>query len=118
MRYLLLIYSNESDDAKLTPEENAQLMADYGAFHQALEGAGKHIDGARLRPTDVATTVRVRNGDLAMTDGPFAETKEHLGGFYMIEAENLDEATQWASKIPTAHTGSIEVRPIWEDEDM
>ena len=118
MRYLLMIYSDEAKDAALSEAEYGKLMADYGTFTAELEQSGRLQGGQRLRPIADATTVRVRDGETLVTDGPFAETKEQIGGFYMIEADNLDEALTWARKIPSATYGSIEVRPIWEDEDM
>ena len=117
MRYLLLIHSDESHYANLSEEENGKLMAEYAAFGESLESSGAYLESARLQPVATTTTVRERNGDAVVTDGPFAETKEQLGGFYMIEAKDLDEATKWARKIPSARWGAIEVRPIWEMED-
>jgi hypothetical protein len=117
MRYMLLIHSPESYYATLTQEQMGQLMAGYGKFHQELEAAGVLRASDRLQPTHAATTVRVRNGKTGTTDGPFAETKEAFGGYYLIDVANLDEAVAWAAKIPTAKYGSVEVRPIWEPED-
>ncbi|MEM8884384.1 MAG: YciI family protein [Planctomycetota bacterium] len=114
MRYVLLIASEESIDAARSPAEEAELMQEYGVFSQEVDAAGAMRGGERLRPTDRATTVRVRDGEALITDGPFAETKEHLGGFYIVEAANLDEAVAWAAKIPSAKFGAVEVRPIWE----
>ena len=94
-----------------------QLMAAFGAFHEEITAAGVCQGSERLQPTHTATTVRVRDGKVASTDGPFAETKEQMGGYYLIDVANLDEAVAWAQKIPTATYGSIEVRPIWEPED-
>ena len=113
MRYMLLICSDEAQEANPTPQEVEALMAAYGAFHEELAGAGAFIDGARLQPTTTATTVRVREGETLTTDGPFAETKEQMGGFYLIEAKDLDEALAWAAKVPSAQHGSVEVRPLW-----
>ena len=118
MRYLLMIYSDEAKDTAMSEADYGRLMADYGTFTSELEQSGKLQGGERLRPIADATTVRVRDGEPLITDGPFAETKEQIGGYYLIEAENLDEALAWAKKIPSATYGSIEVRPIWEDEDM
>ena len=115
MRYLLLIYSDESYYATVTEAQMGELMQAYGTFTEELAGSGAMVDAARLRPTPTATTVRVRDGKAQTTDGPFTETKETLGGYYLINAENLDEAIAWAAKIPTAAYGSVEVRPIWED---
>ena len=115
MRYLLLIYSNPAHYETLSEQDMGQLMMAYGKFS---EDFGKQTQGAeRLQPTQTATTVRVRNGDIVTTDGPFAETKEHLGGYYLIEAKDLDEAIAIAAKVPTAEYGSVEVRPIWEMEE-
>ncbi|MFT5052314.1 MAG: hypothetical protein ACI8QZ_003747 [Chlamydiales bacterium] len=116
MRYLLLIYTEESVDEGLSETEMGQLMEGYGKFGAELAASGAQRDSARLQPIAAATTVRIRNGETVHTDGPFAETKEALGGYYMIDVENLDAALEWARKIPSAHLGSIEVRPIWEME--
>ena len=89
-------------------------MEAYGKYAEELQGAGAMLAGEALQPTTTATTVQVRNGRTLTTDGPFAETKEQLGGFFMIEAKDLDEAIAWAAKIPSATSGSIEVRPIME----
>jgi hypothetical protein len=110
MQYMLLIYSAESDDAK---QDQAALMADYGAFTQGIVQSGAFKAADRLKPVATATTVQVRNGKALTTDGPFAETREQLGGYYLIEAKDLDEATAIAAKVPSAKHGSIEVRPIW-----
>ncbi|KAA3614373.1 MAG: YciI family protein [Planctomycetota bacterium] len=117
MRYLLLIYSDESYYGGLSDQENMELMQAYGAFHAELEASGAYLDSARLQPTPNATAVRVREGKRLTSDGPFAETKEQLGGYYLIEAADLDAALAWAAKIPSAKYGSIEVRPIWEMEE-
>ncbi len=109
MQYMLLIYSSEADDAA-QPET---LMADYGAFTQGIVQSGAFKAADRLRPVGDATTVRVREGKTLATDGPFAETREQLGGYYLVEAKDLDEAVGIAAKVPTAKYGSIEVRPVW-----
>ncbi len=109
MQYMLLIYSSEADDAA-QPET---LMADYGAFTQGIVQSGAFKAADRLRPVGDATTVRVREGKTLATDGPFAETREQLGGYYLVEAKDLDEAIGIAAKVPTAKYGSIEVRPVW-----
>ena len=114
MRYMLLIHSDETIYSRMSEAENARLMADFGTFTQALKDAGAFVTADRLRPTTTATTVRLRDGAMLTTDGPFAETKEQLGGFYLIDVENLDDAIAWAAKVPSAKHGSIEVRPIWE----
>jgi hypothetical protein len=118
MRYLLTIYEDESRRATMTPEDGGRIMARYGAFGQEVEGAGAFVGGEGLQPTATATTVRVRDGERLVTDGPFAETREQLGGFYLLECKDLDEAIEWASKIPGAETGSVEVRPIMDYEAM
>jgi len=110
MQYLLLIYSAESEEAQQPGEK---LMAEYGAFTQGIVQSGAFKGADRLRPISTATTVRVRDGKTLTTDGPFAETREQLGGYYLIEAKDLDEAVGIAAKVPTARYGSIEVRPIW-----
>lgn len=114
MRYLCLIYTNEREDANATPEQQNEVMAAYYAFTNESRAAGVNLGGEALQPTSTATTVRVRDGKTITTDGPFAETKEQLGGYYLLECKDLDEAIHWAAKIPGAKFGSIEVRPIWE----
>jgi hypothetical protein len=118
MRYLLTIYTDESRYATMTPEDSAKLMADYGAFGQEAQEAGVLLGGEGLQPTATATTVRVRDGEAMFTDGPFAETREQLGGYYLLECADLDEASRWAAKIPDARSGSVEVRPIMDYEAM
>jgi len=110
MQYMLLIYGSEAN--KLSPAEQGQLMNEYMSFTQDIVKAGKFKAGDPLEPTSTATTVQVRNGKTVTTDGPFAETKEQLGGYYMVEAKDLDEAVSIAARIPTAKFGSIEVRPV------
>ena len=110
MRYMFLIY----DDEKTSKAGEATMMEEYGAFGQMATEKGVIRDGNRLHPSDAATTVRVRNGATQTTDGPFAETKEQLGGYYIFECKDLDEAMAYAAKVPTAKYGSIEVRPIFE----
>jgi hypothetical protein len=107
---MLLIYGDQSRE--LSDEERGQIFQAYGAFTEDLKRSGKMIAGDALQPADTATTVRVQNDETLTTDGPFAETKEQLGGYYLIEADSLDEAIEWAAKIPGARHGSIEVRPI------
>jgi hypothetical protein len=118
MKYLLTIYTDETRYARMTPEEGAQLMADYGAFGTEAQAAGVLLGGEGLQPTSTATTVRVRDGETLFTDGPFAETREQLGGYYLLECADLDEATGWAAKVPDARAGAIEVRPIMDYEAM
>jgi len=113
MQYLLLIYANEAQTAALPETEMAEMMAGYGEFTKAIVQSGHFKAGDRLRPVATATSVRVRDGKTMTTDGPFAETREQLGGYYLVEAANLDEATAIAARIPGAKYGSIEVRPIW-----
>lgn len=114
MRYIALIYTNEAGDMSASEAEQKAVMDAYWAFTAEANEAGVNKGGDALHPTSTATTVRVRDGQLLTTDGPFAETKEQLGGFYILEADNLDEAIRWAAKIPGARHGSIEVRPLVE----
>jgi len=114
MKYLCLIYSDETLWPKLPPADAEKMMAEYMAFTADIQRSGHYLGGNRLQPTHSATTVRIRNGKLSTTDGPFAETKEQLGGYYLLEARDLNEAIQLASRIPGARVGSIEVRPIFE----
>src|SRR5262249_44794078 len=100
MKYLLLIHVEETHYAKLSPQETDRLMGDYQEFTKQLKSAGAHIASQRLRPVASATTIRVRKGETLVSDGPFAETKEQLGGFYLINANDLDEAIAWAAKVP------------------
>lgn len=113
MKYALLIYGDEKAHAKFSEAELQQEMADYYAYGTELGNAGVNEDGGEaLWGTDKATTVRVRDGKTLTTDGPFAETREQLGGFYVLECANLDEAIKWAAKVPGAKYGSIEIRPV------
>ncbi|HXD23586.1 MAG TPA: YciI family protein [Gemmatimonadaceae bacterium] len=112
MKYLCLIYDNEAQNAKMTKEEGGKMMAEYGAFTQDITKSGHYLGGNPLQPTSTATTVRSRGGKVSTTDGPYAETKEQLGGYYMIEAKDLNDAVQVAARIPAARSGAIEVRPI------
>lgn len=112
MKYLVLIYDSEQLMASMKPSEVDALMSEYFAYTEAMKKAGVYVAGEALQPTNTATTIRTRNGKTAHTDGPFAETKEALGGFYMLEVPNLDEALKWGAKCPSAKIGSIEVRPI------
>jgi hypothetical protein len=114
MKYLCLIYDNEKTWATLPKSESDRYMGEYGAFTESIKKGGQYIAGEALQPVSTATTVRVRNGKVSTTDGPFAETKEQLGGFYMINAKDLNEALQIAARIPSARLGSIEVRPIMD----
>jgi hypothetical protein len=112
MQYMLLIYGNQASWDDRSDEERGQMMQAYGDFTQELRDSGAMIAGDALEPTQTATTVRVQNDETLTTDGPFAETKEQLGGYYMIEAGSLDDAIEWAAKIPGARHGSVEVRPV------
>ncbi len=114
MRYMLSIYGDESRWTDATPEQRGALMAEYEAFGK--EAGSAIVSGDGLQPTPSATTVRVRDGERLLSDGPFAETKEQLGGFYVLECRNLDEALDWAAKIPDARFGSVEVRPVMDYE--
>jgi len=105
VQYLLLINDEESDD-------RVDLMPEYMAYTQALRDSGALVDANQLQPSGTATTVRVRNGETLVTDGPFIETKETLGGYYVIDVETLDEALEWAAKIPSARFGHVEIRPV------
>ena len=114
MRYALLICTDENALAAASPEETADMLAAYDVFGREMAARGVLRGGERLRPTTEATTVRVQHGDLVVSDGPFAETKEQIGGFYLVDCRDLDEAIEVASKVPAAGHGTIEVRPIWE----
>jgi hypothetical protein len=111
MEYMLLIYGDEKAWNALTQDEINKIMADYGTYTQEVIAAGIMRGGSELAPVHTASTVRVRNGKTLTADGPFAETKEQLGGYYLIDVPNLDEAIKWAAKIPSAAWGSIEIRP-------
>ena len=112
MKYLCLIYDNEKEWAKFPRDVQDKYMAEYTAFSDAIKKSGQFVGANQLQPTNTATVVRSRNGKVSTTDGPFAETKEQLGGYYLVEAKDLDEATRIAARIPSARDGSIEVRPI------
>jgi hypothetical protein len=112
MRYLLLIYENEADWAAIPEAEKGKIFEEYMAYSRRIRKNGNYVAGQALQPTSTATTVRVKNGKTLATDGPFAETREQLGGFYLVEAKDLDEAIALAAGIPGARMGSIEVRPI------
>ena len=114
MKYLCLIYGDEGLRQRLPQAEREQMHEEYFAFTDGIKQSGHYIGGNPLQPTPTATTVRVRNGKVSTTDGPFAETKEQLGGYYLLEARDLNEALQVASRIPGARLGSIEVRPVLE----
>jgi hypothetical protein len=117
MQYALLIYGDQNGRESMSEEERGQVFQAYGAFTQELQASGAMKGGEALQPTQTATTVRVRDDETLTTDGPFAETKEQLGGFYLIEAGSLDDAIEWAAKIPGAKHGSVEVRPLMVFEE-
>jgi hypothetical protein len=114
MKYLCLIYDDEQTMAGMSKADGDAFMNDYFTFTDDIKKSGHYRAGEALQPIKTATSVRVRNGKLSTTDGPFAETKEQLGGFYMIDAKDLNEAIQIAGKIPSARTGTVEVRPVHE----
>ena len=114
MQYMLLIHMDESVMANATPEQRYEMSSPYAAYGEALAKAGAMVSGDRLTPSSSATVVRVRGDKTEVLDGPFADTKEQLGGFYIIEAPDLDAAIQWAARCPGAHNGTIEVRPVWQ----
>ena len=114
MKYLCLIYDDEKKWETMSKAEADAYMGEYFAFTDGIKASGHYIGGEALQPVQTATTVRSRNGKLSTTDGPFAETKEQLGGYYLIEARDLNDALQVAQRIPSVRTGSIEVRPIQE----
>ena len=112
MKYLLLIYENEGNFANVSEADQGRIFQEYMDYSRGIKKSGNYIGGEALQPIATATTVRQRNGLTLTTDGPFAETKEQLGGFYLVEAKDLDEAIKLAGGIPAVRTGSIEVRPI------
>jgi len=114
MKYLCLIYDEEKKRGAMSKSESEALMGEYFAFTEGIRKSGHYLGAEALQSVQTATTVRIRNGGLSTTDGPFAETKEQLGGFYLINARDLNDAIQVASKIPSARLGSVEVRPIRE----
>ena len=118
MQYLLLIYNNESNADSMSPEERGKYFQEYKLFTEDIVKHGKYKAGDALQPISTATSVPVRDGKTLTTDGPFAETKEQLGGYYLVEANDLDEAVSIAARIPTARHGTIEVRPILVLEGM
>lgn len=112
MKYMLLIYHDEQDWNRLTEAEHQEIYREYRELIEELQSLGKYVAGDQLQPTTTANTVRVRDEKQMVTDGPFAETREQLGGFFLIEANDLDEAKAIAARIPSARMGSIEVRPV------
>lgn len=114
MQYLLMLYADESGWDKMTPEQQQQGYAAYMAYTEALKAAGAHKGSNRLRPVSTATTVRTANGKPQVLDGPYIDSKEQLGGYYLIDAPDLDAAIAWAARCPGAGHGIVEVRPVWE----
>jgi hypothetical protein len=115
MQYMLLIYGAGDSWQELTPEQQQAIGAEYFAFTEELRASGKMVAGDALQPISTATSVRIRDGETLTTDGPFAETKEVLGGYYLIDVDSLDEALEWGAKVPGAKYGTIEVRPVVTD---
>ncbi len=115
MQYMLLIYQNEAEFARLSDAEKGKLYQEYGPFTESINKSGQFRAGHGLQPTSTATTVRVRQGKRLVTDGPFAETKEQLAGYYLIEAKDLDDAIAVAARIPSVRLGSVEVRPVMDE---
>ena len=114
MKYMLLIYDDEQAWGRFSEAERQQLMGEYRQFSQQVRSGGQYVAGSQLQPMSAATSVRVRAGKRLLTDGPFAETREQLGGYYLIDAKDLDEALAIAARIPSARLGTIEVRPLVE----
>jgi hypothetical protein len=115
MQYLCLIYEDENEWQKLPPAETQKVLGEYSEFTELLKRGGNYLGGNGLQPSHTATTVRVRKERVATTDGPYAETKEQLGGYYLLKARDLNEAIQLASRIPGARMGAVEVRPVAEE---
>ena len=113
MQYLLTLYADESRWGQMTPEQQQQGVAAYAAYTEALRSAGVLVNSNRLRPSTTATTLRIADGKTQVLDGPFAESKEQLGGYYLIEAPDLDAAMQWAGRCPGVQHGVVEVRAVW-----
>lgn len=113
MKYMLLIHADQAEMLRATEEDQRRMLGAYLAYTEALKGAGAYISGERLQPPSASTTVRVRDDRTNVLDGPYADSKEQLAGFYMIEAPDLDAALAWAARCPGAAHGTIEVRPIW-----
>ncbi len=113
MKYMLLIYSNEKQMRDQPQAENEKSLAAYGAYAQAMQKAGVMVGGDRLRPTDASTTVKVANGKTQVLNGPYAESREQLGGYFIVDVPDIDAAVSWASRCPGASHGTVEVRPTW-----
>jgi hypothetical protein len=117
MKYMLLLYGDETRWEHMTPEDSAEDMKAWGAFYEQLAAGGAFIAGEGLQPTAAATTVRIKDGEPVHSDGPFAETREQLGGFYLLDCKDMDEALAWAAKVPDlGEGGSVEVRPVMDYE--
>ena len=112
MQFMLLIYDDEQIPQTMSEEERNAFMGEYFAYTEELRQAGAYVAGDALQAIETATTVRVRDAEQLLTDGPFAETKEQLGGYYIVDVDSLDDAIRWAAKIPSARFGSLEVRPV------
>ena len=113
MKYMLLIYSNEKQMLNASKADNEKMLAAYGAYAEAMKKAGVIAGGDRLKPSESSTTVRVANGKTQVLNGPYAEAREQLGGFFMIDVPDLDAALSWAARCPGASHGAVEVRPVW-----
>ena len=114
MKYMLLIYNEEKAWSEFTEAQRQGFMGEFMKFNQQIQSAGQYVTGSQLHPTSAATSVRVRDGKRLVTDGPFAETREQLGGFFMVDAKNLDDAIDIAGRIPAARKGTVEIRPVVE----
>ena len=112
MQYLLLIHGDETAYEAMSEQERSDLLGEFIAFTHEIRDSGVYVGSNRLAPTPTAATVRVRDGEPVVTDGPFAETKEQLGGYYLVDVDSEDEALEWAARIPSARWGTIEVRPV------
>ena len=120
MQFMLLIYDDPKAWQGFSEEEQKVIFDEYNAYTEALKEAGAYVAGDALQPVGTATTVRIRESEQLLTDGPFAETKETLGGYYLVDVDTIDDAIQWAGRIPSARFGSIEVRPVvvWDREEV
>ena len=113
MQYLLMLYGNEKAIQSRPPEETSKVVAAFNAYTESLKKAGVYVGSNRLQPTSTATVVRAPNGKSSVVDGPYAETREQLGGYYLIEAADIDAALSWAARCPAAALGAVEIRPVW-----
>jgi hypothetical protein len=114
MQYLLMIHASEAEESKMSASDVQGMIQAYGAYTEALKKAGVYLGSNRLRPTSDATSVRVRGGKTEVLNGPYAETREQLGGYYLIDVTDLDAALSWAARCPSSAHGTIELRPIWQ----